>query len=289
MNRWGLLWLLCGLAVSACSSLPVATIAPSSADLTRVVVLDPGISEVFIDLNLVDKMVGRPQYTEHLTELGELAVVGTGITPNYEAIVRANPQFIFTHATRGKALTDLGLIAPTKSFTWLTIEDIARETRALGDLMGVPVEAAALAERVESAMQPQLTENSPRVLMLLGVPSKSSTELWYAKTESLHGAALEAAGGRNAVVAKYDGPPSLSIEALIEINPDVIVVLAADATEKTVAGQMEFWANLPMLSAVKENKIGFLTGREHFSTGPRVVAFRAVLATEVKRLWVRDE
>ena len=52
------------------------------------------------------------------------------------------------------------------------------------------------------------------------------------------------------MVAKYDGPPSLSIEALIEIDPDVIVVLAADATEKTVAGQMEFWANLPPLVGI---------------------------------------
>lgn len=285
MKHWGLLWLFCGLTVSACSSLPVATVDPESEALTRVVVLDPGISEVFIDLNLVDKMVGRPQYTEHLTELGGLAVVGTGITPNYEAIVRANPQFIFTTATRGKALADLNLIANTQNYSWLTVEDITRETRMVGDLMGASAQAAELADRVEDVMKPRLTEHSPSVLMLLGAPSKSSTELWYAKSDSLHGAALEAAGGNNAVLVKHAGPPSLSIEALLEIDPDIIVVLAADATADTVADHEIFWSRLPMLSAVKSGKIGFLTGREHFSTGPRVVAFRAVLAAEIARLW----
>ena len=101
----------------------------------------------------------------------------------------------------------------------------------------------------------------------------------------VRGAALEAAGGNNAVLVKYDGPPSLSIEALLEIDPDIIVVLAADATADTVADHEMFWSRLPMLSAVKSGKIGFLTGREHFSTGPRVVAFRAVLAAEIARLW----
>ena len=288
--RVGILFTLVGAFVmSACTSSPVSSDSPPPEILTRVVVLDPGISEVFIDLNLVDSVVGRPQYTEHLTELAALSVVGTGITPNYEAIVRSQPQFIFTHASRGKALTDLSLIAPTQNFTWLSIEDITRETKLVGSLMGVPKEAAALAERVENAMRSKLTEKSPRVLMLLGAPSKTATELWYAKAASLHGAALEAAGGRNAVAAKYDGPPSLSIEALLEIDPDVIVVLSADATPETVSNQRDFWDNLPMLSAVKNDKIGFLTGREHFSTGPRVVAFQALLEAEVKRLWAFDE
>ena len=155
--------------------------------------------------------------------------------------------------------------------------------------MSEPSEAAALAERVEVAMRSKLTAKSPRVLMLLGAPAKTSTELWYAKPASLHGTALDAAGGRNAVVAKYDGPPSLSIEALLEIDPDMIVVLAANATPETVASQRDFWNNLPMLSAVKEERIGFLTGREHFSTGPRGVAVQALVEAELRRLWVFDE
>ena len=38
-------------------------------------------------------------------------------------------------------------------------------------------------------------------------------------------AALEAAGGVNAVTAIFEGPPSLSIEALLKIDPDIILIV----------------------------------------------------------------
>lgn len=276
-STFGLLLGLC----AACA--PTAPQAPSG-ELTRVVVLDPGMTEVFIHLDLLDRMVGRPQYTDHLHDFDGIPVVGTGIIPNYEAIVLANPQFIFTHASRGKALKDLQVIAPTENFKWLTVSDVANDTRAIGALMGCAELADHYAAEIESGLAPKLTEQSPRVLMLLGIPSETSTELWYAKRNSLHGAALEAAGGVNAVTAIFEGPPSLSIEALLKIDPDIIVVMAADHTPEQVASHGVFWARLPMLTAVRNGKISFMTGREYFSTGPRVLQFKDALLAELSEL-----
>jgi ABC-type Fe3+-hydroxamate transport system substrate-binding protein len=253
---------------------------------TRVVVLDPGMSEVFIHLGLVPTLVGRPQYTDHMPELSGVSVVGTGITPNYEAIVRANPQLILTHATRGKSLSDLNSIAPTRDFTWLSVADVAQDTRTIGQLMGVSTAANVLAEEIEQGLEPKIHAESPTVLMLLGPPSETSTELWYAKRNSLHGAALEAAGGVNAVIQRFEGPPSLSIEALLKIDPDVILVMVPDATPGQLAGHRAFWARLGMLKAVQKQHIGLMTGREHFSTGPRVLRFKEAIVAEFQRLGI---
>ena len=112
---------------------------------SRVVVLDPGMSEVFIHLGLVPTLVGRPKYTDHMPQLASVPVIGTGITPNYEAIARANPQLILTHASRGKSLDDLNSIAPTHNFKWLSVADVVGDTRTIGQLMGVPEQADTLA------------------------------------------------------------------------------------------------------------------------------------------------
>lgn len=254
--------------------------------LSRVVVLDPGMSEVFIHLGLVPTMVGRPNYTDHMPELAEVPVIGTGITPNYEAIARANPQLILTHASRGKSLADLNSIAPTHNFTWLSVAEVVADTRTIGRLMGVPDQAELLAQEIEQGLAPRIHAESPTVLMLLGPPSETSAELWYAKRDSLHGAALEAAGGVNAVTQTLGGPPSLSIEALLKIDPQVILVMTPDATPEQLAGHKAFWARLGMLRAVQKHYIGFMTGREHFSTGPRVLRFKDAIVAELKRLGV---
>jgi ABC-type Fe3+-hydroxamate transport system substrate-binding protein len=250
----------------------------------RVVVLDPGITEVFIELQIVDRMVGRPQYTDHLGPVIDVPVMGTGITPNYEGIVRADPDLILTTSSRGTALRDLENIAPTHNFPWLSVAEVAKGVRAIGSLMDQWTPADALAERIEQGLASTTTPQSPSVLVLLGPPSDNSTELWYAKPISLHGAALEAAGGINAVTQAFDGPPSLSIEGLLKIDPDIILIMTPNATAEYLVQQRAFWKRFPMLTAVKRDRIGFLTGREHFSTGPGVIAFKRALSKQITAL-----
>ena len=270
----------------ACGGTPTAVEPQSPGDTTptRVVVLDPGIAEVFIHLELTDQMAGRPDYTDHLKSITHIPTMGTGITPQYERIVRADPDLILTTGSRGKVLGDLQNIAPTNNHNWLKTEEVVSNTRAIGALMGKAAAADALADRIAQGLTPTTTTDSPRVLILLGAPSLTASELWYAKSNSLHGSALQAAGGHNAIPDEVDGPPSLSIEALLKIDPDIILIMTPDATSTDTAAHMSFWERFPMLAAVQHKRIDFLTGREHYSTGPGVIEFKRVIHEAIERL-----
>jgi len=114
----------------------------------------------------------------------------------------------------------------------------------------------------------------------------SSGELWYIKPESLHGRAMGAAGVRNAISGGRSGPPTLPVEELVRLDPEVIVVISADPTldaagrDALVAG----FASLPTLTAVKGRRVGVLAGFKYLSPGPSILDFVDALHAEVARL-----
>ncbi len=268
---------------------PGETLSPT-ASASRVVVIDPGVHEVLIRLGATGRMVGRPDYTDEFKETAALPTMGTGLSPSYEKIVRAGPDLILsTHASRGVVLDNLRKIAPTENLPWLTAPQVAQSVRAIGKLLSIDADADALAIRIEQGLAPNIRPDSPRVLVLLSAPSSSDTELWVIKPNSLHGAALEAAGGRHAIPEAIQGPPTLSIEGLMQIDPDIIVILIADSstTPATLEGYRAFWDRFGMLSAVKNDQVGFMIGRTHFYTGPGVLEFKAALADKIAQVQAR--
>jgi ABC-type Fe3+-hydroxamate transport system substrate-binding protein len=80
------------------------------------------------------------------------------------------------------------------------------------------------------------------------------------------------AGYRNAVEEPITGPPVLSLERLLQLSPDAIVVLSAlPVTEHERAQWIEQWSVFSTLDAVKAEKIAVLGGAQTLSTGPQVL------------------
>ena len=256
----------------------------------RVAVLDPGVHQLLVRLEATDVMVGRPDYTDEFTQTQHLPTLGTGLSPSYEEIVRTGPDLILTtHASRGTVLDNLRKVAPTPHLPWLTVEEVVASTREIGRLIGRTEAATTMADQLAQELAPALSEASPKVLVVLSPPTASDADLWVIKPNSLHGAALEAAGGRHAIPAPITGPPTLSIEGLLQIDPEIIVVLIADlqtAPEKMVEYQ-RFWKRLDMLKAVQADRVGFMIGRTHFYTGPGVMDFKSALQAKLSEVQAR--
>ena len=122
------------------------------------------------------------------------------------------------------------------------------------------------------------------MLLLIGAPNEARPELWYIKDSSLHGAALRAAGGQNAVAGSTKGPPSLSIERILEIDPDVVVMMISNPSTnaETLAQHRSFWDRLSQLRAVQNKRIHFLVGGEHFYTGPGILNLVKALQNSIQ-------
>jgi len=262
---------------------PTAAQESATEAAHRVVSLDPGITEVVIRLGASDRLVARPDHSDGWPELAALPTVGTGLTPNYEGIVRTQPDLILTSGTRGAVLADLESIAPTLSVPWLTVPDVVDGIRLIGTVLERTTAAEQLAQEMELGLRSTVHEGAPRVLLLIGAPSNANPDLWYISHESLHGAALAAAGGRNAIDSTTRGTPSISLEHLLEVDPDVVLIMLSqpEVSNEELARHRQFWDKLDMISAVRNERVDFIVGKQHFSIGPGVLDLAAALRTKL--------
>ena len=94
-------------------------------------------------------------------------------------------------------------------------------------------------------------------------------EVVFIRRNSIHGRVLEAAGARNAVSESVSGVPRMSLEQVIRVNPDGIVILQSG--EQIDLQLIADWRRLAVLRAVQTNQIRIIAAPEVAIPGPRLL------------------
>jgi iron complex transport system substrate-binding protein len=285
MKRRALALLLLLAAFSAAWLLARARIrgtTPGAGDL-RVVSLSPAITETLFSLGKGPAVVGVSDYCNRPDEVARLPHTGSGLTPNYEAITRLDPTLILAEANASTRRESLAVLAPTELLPWLTLGEMTSSIRRLGVLTRSSARADALATRLATRLSVPAPSGAPRVLLVLGYDPGRLSEVWFIKQNSLHGAALHAAGGQNAVARDEPGPPRLSIAEVIALDPDQVIILAPDG--KTPSSRwLDEWHRLTPLRAVSNKRISVLRSAAAFGNGPSILELVDALRPEIQRL-----
>lgn len=251
----------------------------------RLISLSPPITETLFALGAGDLLVARSDWCAWPPEVSTLPAVGSALTPNLEAIVALHPSHILTEATLAGRTDQLAALANTEVLPWLTLDDLVASVRRLGALTAHEAQANTLADQLHSRLGVVPPPDAPRVLVLLGLEGLARGEVWYVKRGSLHGAAMHAAGMRNAMDVDVSGAPSMSVERLLALDPDVILSIVADSTDVATSRQntRDALAALP-LRAVRDGAVGALVGPQQFNTGPSVLLLADALRDELARI-----
>lgn len=262
-----------------------ATSPPSVSAAARIVSLAPAITETLIALGATDRLVGVSTYCR-IDGLGELPRVGTALTPQYESLVRLEPTLILTSRVAGAQTESLSRIAPTRQLPWLTLDEVTASVRELGELVGRAEAGRALASRLEEVLAVEPPADAPRVLLAMNYEDTGDPRIWFLRRNSLHGAALGAAGGRNAVPQDVSGQPFLSVEELLRLDPDRIILLedAERVSAEEAARRLDKLRKLTPLRAVRHDRLGVVRLPNVFSSGPRIVDLVEPLRCEIGRL-----
>jgi len=233
--------------------------------------LVPGITETLVALEETEALVGRSDWCVGPEAVERLPSMGSLLTPNLESIALVQPATVLADGSAAAGLDDLSAIARVEVLPWLRAAEVASSVRRLGEMLGREEPSERLAEDFDALAKAQPEEDAPRVLLALQ-GSLQQGEVWYIRPHSLHGEALAMAGYRNAVEEPISGPPVLSLERLLQLSPDAIVVLSAlPVTEHERAQWIEQWSVFSTLEAVKGGKVTVLGGAETLSTGPLVL------------------
>lgn len=248
----------------------------------RVVSLAPGITDTLFAIGAGSQVVARSDYCDYPPEVLALPAVGTSLTPSYETISRLAPTLILGEDNAAARLTELQAVGPTRLLPWLSLTEVIESTRELGRLTGRTAKANELANRMQERLAVAAPADGPRVLLVIGYRPGKLDEIWFIRDNSLHGAALRAAGARNAVREAVSGLPRLSPERLLTLDPDAIFVLALPG--KAQGDQLDGFRKLTPLSAVTTNRLAVIEAPEAYVHGPRILRLVDRLEAALKKL-----
>ncbi len=252
----------------------------SSAPPDRIVSLAPSITETLFALGLGDRVVGVTRYCDYPPEAQTRAIVGGFVDPNYEAIVKLEPDLVALLVIHDEAKSRLtGLRVPILAVDHRTIPGILDSFVQLADRCGAHDRGLELAAQCEARMDEiaQISQGLTRPRVLISSAREFGTgrieSVYAAGRNQWHDELIRLAGGENAYPDDGIPFPEVSPEGILRIDPDVIIELApkAETGDYTKEQIIAEWDSVPGLRAAQEKRIYVLNGDYVGLPGPRFV------------------
>lgn len=239
----------------------------------RIISLAPANTEILFALGLGKKVVGITDFCNYPSQTEEKEKIGAYNNPNLEKIIELKPDLILaSHGNPPKIINQLEELNYTVvGLNPKNINDIISSMTLVGQITANDEEAAKLAEEMKKRMEAvlsgtsSLTENDkPRVLYVVWYKP-----LWTAGSETFIDELIQKAGGVN-IAGDLSGWPQMSLETVIEKNPQVIIVgCSEDQPELIEAVKNE--STLYETDAFKDNRIYTINTDIVSRTGSRIV------------------
>jgi iron complex transport system substrate-binding protein len=272
-----------GLLAAGWWALPTLSCGPMPAAPLRkagIVSLSPGVTETLFALGLGKRIVGVTKFCQYPPEAQQLPRIGGFFDPNVEAIVSLTPEMAILlpeQQSIGQRLERFGI--STLVVDDADLQAVCDTIRTLGKELGASAQAAQLLARIEHDLA-EITERikerpRPSTLLCIGRRYGEGTPVDVTGVGSggLHDEMLKLAGGTNACVSDSVPYPTLSREAIMRMNPEVIIDLTANAASAQIGADVlrADWNALPHVDAVKQNRVYVLSDDAFMIPGPRFV------------------
>ncbi len=247
-----------------------------AAPPTRIVSTAASLTETLFALGAGDLVVGRDEFSVYPEAALDIPIFGSlwGDFPA-EGILGLEPDLVLAaeiiSADQIAALEALGLTVYWQKNP-LTFEDLYQNVREIGALTGRTAEAEALAGEMQTRVDAVLAtvaaaETQPVVFYELDATDPNNP--WTTGSGTFIDLIITSAGGVNAAAALQGDYAQISVEALIEQNPDFIILGDADfgMTPELVAAR----GGWNLMTAVLQNQVYPIDSNTMSVPGPRLV------------------
>src|SRR5690606_6273005 len=144
--------------------------------------------------------------------------------------------------------------------------------------------AQKLHDELLSTLRVEPREDAPRILLVLDYGDSGSNQIWFIRKNSIHGAALEAAGAKNAVPDEVKGTPHLNPEQLLAVDPDGILLLRSAVDARKGEDPRAQFARFTPLRAIKEGRVGIVNMDGAMTVGPSVLRLVPLLRDKIEEM-----
>jgi len=242
----------------------------------RIVSLAPSITEILFEIGAGGQVVGRTDYCDYPEEVNDLPSIGgfSAESISLETIISLEPDLVIGgsvyQAEVIKSLTDSGI--PAFVSQPANLAEIKDSLGLIGKITGHADEAQASADEMQARID-AVTQ------AVAGIPADQRPtvfyEVWHeplmsANDKTVVGELIDLAGGVNIFADLPDEYPTVSVEQIVEVDPQFIIGPSSHGDQMTaeVIGKREGWGNL---SAVKNNAIYIVDANIVSHASPRIV------------------
>ena len=232
----------------------------------RIVSLNPPTTEVLFAIGAGGRLVGRTTYDRWPEAALALPDLGGGLRPNVEAVLAARPDLVVLYASddnRDAARRLRAAGVATAAFRVDRIADFRRVTLALGELTGDSAAARVLVDSVGAtiARVRAATQSRPRPTVFWPLYDQP---LLATGGGSFLNELIDVAGGRNVYAFMPEPSPRITVEDLLQRDPDV-VLLSPESRARYLADPR--WR---ALRAVREGRVIAVDTTLVLRPGPRL-------------------
>ena len=244
----------------------------------RVITLSPALTELVFAIGGGDLVVACDETSDHPAEVEGLQRVFSWDGMDMEAIIAAEPDIIFMDWTLDvtgddhKALTDIGLnvyrIYPT------SMEGILRNIIEIGDILDLESGARVLSDDIEirlNAVEEAATSIVDRPGVLHISYYDGSSDPWVLTDSTFSGGMIDKAGGRCVISDGSGKGITVSIEAIIVADPDIIFTSQSSSWPTESRNLILSDERLQDIGAVKNGAVYDVEGDLVDRTGPRMI------------------
>jgi iron complex transport system substrate-binding protein len=270
------------VAATAATQYPLTLTDGKSRSVTledapqRIASLSPAATEVLFAIGAGDQVAAVDKFSDYPPEAKTRQQLDA-FEPSVEAIAGAQPDLVFVFFDPGNLVDGLARAGLTVFFleTPTSVEGVLAQIRLLGQATGHPQEADELVATMQQAIgdiQEQLAdvEQGPRLF------HEVDNQLYTVAPASFVGSLYTILKAQNIAAGTDQAFPQLSQEAIIEADPEVIILgdAAGGETAETVKARPG-WGSI---SAVKNSRIYVIDPDIVSRPGPRLVDALGTLA-----------
>ncbi len=239
----------------------------------RIVSHVPPITETLFALGLGENLVGVSDYCDYPEEAKLKPSVGNYYNPSIENIVALEPDLVLTdgHSENIKQLDELEI-------TYLVIDpkdidDIFESIELLGRVTGIEKTARELINNMKKGIESvqKQVEDAPKVRVVYLIDVTDLTNPWTAGPGSFVDHLINMAGGENIAARSIGAWVQISIEEVVNTDPEVIILPGKHGTAFTAPEMLENNPAWRETTAVKEGSIYVIDGDLVDGYGPRIV------------------
>jgi iron complex transport system substrate-binding protein len=222
--------LLCALVSEAAWSSELAVVddlgraVQLPTEPQRIISLAPHLTEMLFALGVGERIVATVAHSDFPPAAEQIPRLGDAFTLSVEAVVAVEPDLVVAWSTGGnqrtlQQLSELGYAIYQNEAA--TLNDIAVTLERLGALVGRPDTGIQLAADFRASLRAQRGSAGESVSVFFQI---SDNQLYTVNDQHLIGQAIQVCGAAN-VFGQLDLPvPMVSMESVIDADPDVILV-----------------------------------------------------------------